>query len=116
MTFYCLGSGPSAAGTKARDQLLLFLRNILEMWDKNLSYAEQQTSAAVPNSSSPGFPALRLPSPLWSVTEQMDIDPQCPPAVTFEGTGDVWPGSLIYQYLGNRKTRVTSNPSTGDRS
>lgn len=108
MTFYCLGNGPSAAGTKARDQLLLFLRSVLEMWTKNLRWAEHQSRAAVPNSSSP--------SPLWSVTEQMDIDPQCPPAVTFEGTGDVWPGSLIYQYLGNRKTRVTSNPSTGDRS
>lgn len=114
MTFYCLGSGPSAAGNQAREQLLLFLRNMLEMWNKALRCAEQQSRAAVANSPSPR--SRRRVCPLWSVTEQMDIDPRCPPALTFEGTGDVWPGSLIYQYLGNRKTRVTSNPSTGDRS
>lgn len=109
MTFCRLGNGPSTAGSKAREQLLLFLRNVLEMWNTELRCAERHTGAAIPNSP---WPRLSL----WSVTEQMDIDPQCPPAVTFEGTGDVWPGSLIYQYLGNRKTRVTSNPSPGDRS
>lgn len=85
---------------------------------RGMRLAEQQAlqSGAGTVSRAKFLPGASLAASPRSVTDQIGIDPQHPPPLTFGGTGDVLPRNFIYCRLGNRKTNVTSNPSTGDTS